>query len=207
MSRRCRPRFVRKASTIAGLVEEYEESQQPADKGWNPLRSLLAGYRELSDLNAAIDSAALAEDLVGKSYRKDKDGRIKRHGHQRRIKRVVLENAKQILTTRSNIEKLKVCKSFEAIIGLVFKNCSHISGIGALYIYDTSLRIGAFSKKLPKHVHLQAGAFSGARALGLDVKNCSLPVTDFPKALQQMASHEIEDFICIFKDQLAKVKI
>lgn len=115
-----------------------------------PLRSLVEGNGGLGDLKAAIKSAALAEDLVGKSYRNEWNGKVKLcHGHQRRIKQAALQKAL----------------------------------LGSLYIYDTSLRISAFSKKLPKRMHLQAGALTGARALKLDVNNSPLPV----------GAYEIED--------------
>lgn len=198
---------MKKASSLAGLVDAYEESQNISEKGWNPLRSLLEGYRLQDDLVAAVKSAALAEDLVGKSYRKEWDGKVKRHGHQRRIKRAVLEKAKRTLSARPNIEKLKSCKSFEEIFDFVSRNCSQTLGLGPLYVYDTALRIGAFLKKLPKRVHLHAGALSGARALGFELKNSPILVSAFPNLMQQLAAHEIEDFLCIYKDDLKEIKI
>ncbi len=203
----CRPGFSGHAKNLAGLVAEYEECQKRFEKGWNPLRSLMEGYRGLNDLETAVKSAALAEDLVGKSYRKEGDGKVRRHGHQRRIKRSVLENARRVLASKSDIEKLKSCRSFEEIFELVARSCDEIPGTGPLYVYDTALRIGAFSKKLPKQVHLQAGALLGARALGLDVKNSPLPLSVFPKPVQRLAPHEIEDFLCIYKAKLSEAKL
>jgi hypothetical protein len=201
----CRPGFSGHAKNLAGLVAEYEECQKRFEKGWNPLRSLMEGYRGLNDLETAVKSAALAEDLVGKSYRKEGDGKVRRHGHQRRIKRSVLENARRVLVSKSNIQKFKSCRSFEEIFELVAQCCDQIPGTGPLYVYDTALRIGAFTKKLPKLVHLQAGALLGARALGFDVKKSPLPVSDFPKVMQCFAPHEIEDFLCIYKEFLSKI--
>ena len=189
-----------------GLVAEYEECQKRSEKGWNPLRSLMEGYRGLNDLEAAVKSAALAEDLVGRSYRKEGDEKVRRHGHQRRIKRSVLENARRVLASKSNIQKLKSCRSFEEIFELVARCCDQIPGTGPLYVYDTALRIGAFTKKSPKLVHLQAGALLGARALGLDVKKSPLPSCAFRKPMQQLAPHEIEDFLCIYKARLSETK-
>lgn len=203
----CRPGFSGTPKTLAGLVAEYEEFQKYAEKGWNPLRSLMEGYRGLADPETAIKSAAIAEDLVGKSYRNEENFRVKRHGHQRRIKRAVLDNARRVLVSKPNIEKLKSCRSFEEIFDFVSRNCERIPGLGPLYVYDTALRIGAFSKKLPKQVYLQAGALSGARALGLDVKKSPLPAGGFPKVMQCLAPHEVEDFLCIYKDALAKIEI
>jgi hypothetical protein len=201
----CRSRLPRNAKTLADLVEAYEKCQQISEKGWNPLRSLLEGNKGLGDLEAAIKSAALAEDLVGKSYQKEWNGKIKRHGHQRRIKQTVLKEG--LKTLISKVGELKSCKSFDAIFDCVWNNCRKIPGLGPLYIYDTALRIGAFLNKLPKRVHLQAGALAGARVLGLDVKNAPLPVSEFPKPMQRLAPHEIEDFLCIYKGELKKIKI
>lgn len=200
----CRLGLQQNAKTLADLVDAYEQSQKVLKKGWNPLRSLLEGYRLLDDLEAAVKSAALAEDLVGKSYRKEWNGKVKRHGHQRRIKQTGLQKA--LKTLKSKIGELRVCKSFDAIFECVSSNCSEIEGLGPLYIYDTALRIGAFSKQLPKRVHLQAGALAGARVLGLDVKNSPLLVSEFPRPMQRLAPYEIEDFLCIYKGELRKVK-
>ncbi|MEI8285214.1 MAG: hypothetical protein WCG52_09510 [bacterium] len=207
MSQGCRPGFINKVSTLAGLVNEYEKSQKIAEKGWNPLRSLLEGYRGQGDLETVVKCAALAEDLIGKSYRKECSVKVKRHGHQRRIKQAVLQKAKQTLASKSNIEKLKYCKSFEDIFCVVSRNCSQIPGLGPLYIYDAALRIGSFLKKLPKRVYLHAGALAGARALRLDVKSSPFPVSAFPISMQQLTAHEIEDFLCIYKDELKEIKI
>ena len=201
----CRSGFPRNAQTLADLVDAYEKSQQISEKGWNPLRSLLEGYRGLVDLETAIKSATLAEDIVGKSYQKEWNAKVKRHGHQRRIEQAALKKA--LKTLKFKIGELKACKSFDQIFECVSSNCLEIEGLGPLYIYDTSLRISAFSKKLPRRVHLQAGALTGARALELDVKNSPLLVSAFPKSMQQLAAHEIEDFLCIYKDDLKTVKI
>ncbi len=193
------------AKTLADLIDAYRQSQKVLKNGWNPLSSLLEGYRLQDDLEAVVKSAALAEDLVGKSYRKEWNSKIKRHGHQRRIKQTALQKA--LKTLRSKIGELKACKSFEAIFDYVSSNCSDIKGLGPLYIYDTALRIGAFSKQLPKRVHLQAGALAGTRVLGLDVRNSPLPVSAFPKPMHRLAPYEIEDFLCIYKSELRKIRI
>ena len=196
----CRLCLSQNAKTLADLVEAYKQSQKVSKKGWNPLKSLLEGYGGLRDLETAIKSASLAEDLVGKSYQQELKSKVKRHGHQRRIRRTAIHKALKML--KSKVGELKKCKSFAQIFDCVSGNCSDIEGLGPLYIYDTALRIGAFSNKLPERVHLQAGALVGARVLRLDVKNPPLPVGDFPKPMQRLAPHEIEDFLCIYKNEL-----
>ena len=77
-----------------------------------------------------------------------------------------------------------------------------ISGAGELYVYDTSLRIGAKSNLLPTKVYLHAGTRVGARALGLDGQAKTLEVSMLPPEFRQLEPHEIEDVLCIFKVDL-----
>lgn len=202
----CGPSFSGRAKTLAALVLEYQKSQDPeSEKTWNSLKSLLEGYRELSDLNECISNASFAHDLVGKRFRNGRERPTpKRHGHQRRLKKADIGKALKRL--QSKVSELEAYKSFEEIHECVRVICDPIKGLGKLYIYDTALRIGAFLRLVPKRVYLQAGALAGARALGLDVKNSPLPAKDFPEALSILKAHEIEDFLCNYKDHLAKFK-
>ena len=202
----CMPGFSGKSKTLAALVLEYQKSQEPeSEKTWNSQKSLLEAYRELSDLKTSILNASFAHDLVGKRYRNGQERPTpKRHGHQWRLKKADMEKA--LMQLRSKISKVKAYKLFEEIHECVWTICSPINGLGKLYIYDTALRIGSFLRLMPKRVYLQAGALAGARALGLDVKNSPLPVEDFPEALRILKAHEIEDFLCIYKDHLTKFK-
>jgi hypothetical protein len=74
-----------------------------------------------------------------------------------------------------------------------------VPGIGELYIYDTSLRIGAKLNLYPKKVYLHAGTRRGARALGLKA-DTSLNVPDLPSEFRCLLPYEIEDVLCIFKE-------
>jgi hypothetical protein len=205
MSRGCNPGISGHSKTLAALVLEYQESQKVMSGiGWNPLKSLLEAYWELPDLEKAVTSALHAEDLVGKSYRVAGDLKVRRHGHQRRIKKEAMGKALKKLTPK--IQELEAVSSFEELYECICANCK-ISGLGPLYLYDTSLRIGAYLKLKPKQVYLQAGALLGARALGLDVKKSPLPLKVFREEMRILKPHEIEDFLCIYKDQLGAFKI
>jgi hypothetical protein len=59
---------------------------------------------------------------------------------------------------------------------------------------------------LPKRVHLHRGTRDGARALSLDWRADSLDPRVLPKGLAVLEPYEVEDFLCIFKSQLANVR-
>lgn len=198
----CKPVGTSLPNTLAGLVDCYLKIQNDrSGQSGNPLRSLLKGYRELEDFKMAVDHAIDAKELVGKSYDQLAKFRGKRHGHQRRIKKDAIEAVRQALI----LKKVKNTKSFEELHAYVTATCSGINGIGELYIYDAALRIGAALGLSPELVYLHAGTKMGAKALGLDYKKSPQAVKDLlanasVKPIHKLIPHEIEDFLCIFKD-------
>jgi hypothetical protein len=200
----CKPAGASQSNTLGGLVDCYLKMQNDrSGESGNPLRSLLEGYRELGDFKKAVEHAIDAKELVGSSYGQLAKFSGKRHGHQRRIEKDALTVVQQVLIPK----KLKGMKSFDELHAHVTATCLGIKGIGQLYIYDAALRIGAALDLSPELVHLHAGTKKGVKALGLNAKNSSLPVNAFPKAIQKLKPHEIEDFLCIFKDELKAFKI
>lgn len=128
----------------------------------------------------------------------------KRFSHQRRLKKANLEEAKTKLL--ANLNELKASTNFDDLFLLVKKLVRPIKGIGELYVYDTALRIGANLGLLPTKVYLHAGTRTGAKRLGFQGKEPTIAVSRFPKALQKLQPHEIEDVLCIFKDELGQVE-
>ena len=61
--------------------------------------------------------------------------------------------------------------------GLIRAAVEPIPGIGELYVYDTSFRIGAKLNLFPTKVYLHAGTRRGVRALGLDHSADTLKVS------------------------------
>ncbi|MGO9930423.1 MAG: hypothetical protein ACLPV8_01190 [Steroidobacteraceae bacterium] len=143
--------------------------------------------RTLSD---AIDAAALSLMPSGRRF-----------PHQRRISRTVLEESRRALI--ANMASLAAAVSFEALHAEIKRIVGSIHGIGELYIYDTAVRIGAKRGLPPDRVYLHAGVRVGVRNLGLDPTLDSVDVKDMPQALHRLAPYEIEDVLCIYKDQLA----
>jgi hypothetical protein len=97
-------------------------------------------------------------------------------------------------------------RSFDELHGLVRRTIGRISGIGPLTVYDTTHRIGAFLKLRPEFVYLHAGVCSGAKALGLDYRADKLPMSALPKAFQRLLPEQAEDCLCIYKDELKRLR-
>lgn len=202
--------------TLAEMVDLYQKMQNDrSGASGNPLKSLMDAYRELPELEEAITNSVKARALVGKWHSRGGNLKIQHHGHQRRTRKAAIAEALKRLKTKAKTRKLKEAQSFEKIIACVSNTCvtcSKIPGIGPLYIYDVALRIGAHLRRKPKKVYLQAGALTGAKALkkakalNFDVRNAPLPVKDFPEPIQRLEPHEIEDFLCVFKDQFKNLK-
>jgi hypothetical protein len=140
-------------------------------------------------LHDTIRCAALAVNSYGKRY-----------SHQRRIKRAAIAQAYSILSGAN--PRIKKCADFASLFRLIEAALEDVPGIGELYIYDTSLRIGAKLGILPKKVYLHAGTRTGARNLGLDVAKSGVRMASLPSALRLLKPHEVEDVLCIFKDDL-----
>jgi len=129
---------------------------------------------------------------------KDKEGKV--HSHQRLVSKVAKAGAAE------RIGKLEVAdvQTFEELFKRVEKAIGSIRGIGDLAVYDVALHIGAFLRKLPERVYLQRGAREGARALGLDATQRSLPIDVFPAEFCRLKPWEIEDLLCIYKAELGQ---
>jgi hypothetical protein len=137
--------------------------------------------------SAAIRKAALCELPSGK-----------RHPHQRRIPRDLLEQVEGRLQRIGR--KLAKAVDFAGLHGLVEAEIGSIKGIGALTVYDIAHRIGTHFGKAPQLVYLHAGTRMGARAF--NISGDSFDPKMLPNAFSRLASSEIEDCLCIYKDEL-----
>jgi hypothetical protein len=75
-----------------------------------------------------------------------------------------------------------------------------IKGIGALTVYDVAHRIGAHFRKAPLFVYQHAGTRAATRVF--DISGDSFDPRILPKAFSRLAPSEIEDCLCIYKDEL-----
>jgi hypothetical protein len=165
--------------TIVRMYVQRIRSRAQAEMGW---------FLRQPMLGDAIKNAALARNSRGKRY-----------SHQRRIKRAAIQEALSILSNESH--RIERSRTFAELFELINTALEDIPGIGELHVYDTSLRIGAKLNLFPEKVYLHAGTRLGARALGLRA-NAALKISELPKELRALKPHEIEDVLCIFKDEL-----
>src|SRR5260370_18795005 len=100
--------------------------------------------------SAAIRRAALCELPSGK-----------RHPHQRRIPKPLLEQVEARLQAIGR--RLAKAAAFVALHGLVEGEIGSIKGIGALTVYDIPHRIGAPFGTTPRPVYLDPGTMPGPR--------------------------------------------
>jgi hypothetical protein len=135
----------------------------------------------------AIRKAALCELPSGK-----------RHPHQRRIPRALLEQVEGRLQGIGR--KLARATNFDDIHQVVEDEVGGLKGIGALTVYDIAQRIGAHFRKLPQRVYLHAGTRTGAQTFGISGDSFDPKV--LPMAFSRLAASEIEDCLCIYKDDL-----
>lgn len=167
--------------TIDEIVNDYIRTQRPHTG------AEMVDFANEPSPSAAIRRAALCELKSGK-----------RHDHQRRIPKWLLE---QVETKLQAIRrKLSNAADFDALHRLVEGEIGGMKGIGALTVYDISHRIGAYFGKAPERVYLHAGVRVGARALGISGE--SFDPKMLPKPFARLAPSEIEDCLCIYKDEL-----
>jgi hypothetical protein len=120
------------------------------------------------------------------------------HHHQRRVGRRALTAARNKL--RRVESKIRKARDFEELHLIVDRETVDVHRFGELSTYDVAQRIGDFLNLSPRYVYLHAGTREGAKAFrgsGNKVKK-----SFFPRPLWVLSPAEIEDFLCIFADQL-----
>ena len=178
--------------TLDDLVARY------IDKARDRMKKYLR-YYEQQTLNDAIRIAALSVFPDGK-----------RHAHQKRRTQPALDESARRLPGVQ--DKIKKCKSFEDLRKLVDSTIRTVPDIGCLTIYDISLRIGAKLGLYPKVIYLHSGPHSGprvgAKVLGLNYRQKSLPIEDIPEPISSnLEPYEIEDFLCNCKKELKDLRL
>jgi hypothetical protein len=172
---------------LQDIVKEYARNNRcrPNDE--------LEWFRRQPTLRSAIRFAGLALNSEGKRFM-----------HQRRLRKARLQAAcNSLLRNRSKIRR---CKNFDELQTLLRRLLRRTRGIGELYIYDTAFRVGAKLGFLPIKVYLHAGTRLGASALGYDGRLPSIDVSGLPTELRRLKAYEIEDLLCIYKDDLRSAK-
>ena len=184
--------------SFKAIIDDYNKRIQVVDaetsKGWH---AILEFYGSLPDWKTAIEEAGW--------FHFDASGRC--HDHQYRIYRSVKEQFLNDL--RKNSAKIQNSANFEELYDNIEKFCKK-SGIGELTIYDTAMRLGAFLEKhkvgnfKPQKVFLHNGAMKGAMVLferRLLARPCSrMPLSAFAEIFPEKEAWEVEEILCIYKD-------
>lgn len=165
------------------IVERYVNEHR---KG---ARAEMDEFRKLPSLRRAIHHAALCHWLPTS----------KRHPHQYRIPGAALRDAERALQLIAH--RLSRSKDFEALHDEVARAIGPIRKIGDLAIYDITHRISAYLGKSPRLVYLHRGTAVGARHLGFG--GATLERRLLPPVFSRLSAAEIEDCLCIFKNELA----
>lgn len=150
-------------------------------------------FRSLPSLRHAIRHSALCHWLP----------RTKRHPHQWRIPSQALQEAERELQRIAN--RLCRCGNFEALHDEVKRAIGSIPKIGDLTTYDIAHRIGVYLGKSPRLVYLHRGTAIGARHLGFS--GATLDPKMLPNAFSKLSPEEIEDCLCIYKNELAGLDV
>ena len=168
--------------TFEAIVDDYIRTYREG------ARQEMEEFEAEPNSSAAIRRAALCQMIDGK-----------RHPHQRRVPKAVLEQVEAKL--QGIHRRLSKATDFDGLHRLVDDEVGSIKGIGSLTVYDISHRIGAHLRKVPKRVYLHAGVRMGAKMLG--IRGASFDPSILPKPFARLAPSEIEDCLCIYKDDLA----
>jgi hypothetical protein len=171
--------------SLSRLVRIYERKHGPR------IAEYLGHFQKLDSLTDAIRFACHG-----------RDGKI--HGHQRRVGRDKLEQARKALMRHSN--DIDACRSFDELLNCVEDATHSIYRFGVLAVYDTSLRLGSHLSLWPKFVYLHAGTTKGCKALGVKRSGGTVEMEQLPKAVRALEPYQAEDFLCIFKNQLGGMK-
>jgi hypothetical protein len=125
----------------------------------------------------------------------------KRNRHQRPASKADLQRAAEALINANLADE--PLGDFAALHAAVSRTIRHLPNIGELTVYDVADRFGAYLGLEPDLVYLHAGAREGARALG--VRGTAVPKSAFPTAFHQLSPGEIEDCMCLYKDDLRRL--
>jgi hypothetical protein len=170
-------------ATLRQVIDDYIEHVRPN------ARAEMDEFRRLPSLKQAIYHAALCHWLPTH----------KRHPHQRRISRPVLEAAERKLQAATSV--LAAAKDFKRLHDVVTRTIGCAKGIGPLSVYDIAHRIGAKLEKSPELVYLHRGTREGARHLGFTADTVDPRL--LPKEFSRLSAAEIEDCLCIYAGELA----
>jgi hypothetical protein len=175
------------ARTIDLIVEEYEKC---------------ASHRDEQSEWWKADGLSFEELLTRVGMAESKSGR---HPHQRRLEKSALEQGTTALRSVKN--RIKSANDFYVLWRIIQERFKSIKGLGELATYDAADRLRHRLNLESEHIiYLHAGTRVGARRLfgGRLPREIGwgLQRDDVPFGLRHLSTHEIEDILCHYKDEL-----
>jgi len=175
---------------MSRYIELHAEYNQVFYKG---LEAQYTWYSKAGNLRDAVEKAFFSIDENGGL-----------NPHQHRIGKGPLKEAAEKALKVFDTKHITTFKDFESIYEFVGSIGCKVTGVGELAIYDVAVRIAKYLKLKVRNVYLHRGATVGARALGKNVKDGKiLSVDKFPPPLNQLSGDHLENFLCIYKHELA----
>jgi hypothetical protein len=185
----CSPPEVPKKATLRQLVELYKNNYRCC------LNRRLNGFATIQ-FDKALELASTGIEADGARNEHLFHG-ISTSAKQKGLKK---------LRIKTNRLRLKRCRSFDNLFREIDRIIHSVKGLGEIFIYDVALRLGANKGFWPERVYLQRGAKGGAKNLGMRVNARVVECSSLPSELHCLTAHEMEDFLCIFKDYLTNRK-
>ena len=173
--------------TLDDIVDSYIANYRDA------ARAEMRFFERLPSLQQAITHASLCHWLPS----------LRKHPHQYLIPNRTLALAERRLQRVAS--ELRRASDFDALHQRIHDAIRPIKGIGALAVYDIAHRIGAFLGKPPRRVYLHRGTRVGARHLGFTGGETLGPMA-LPAPFARLSPAEIEDCLCIYKDDIGRLK-
>lgn len=181
----CESRAPLHPSSLDDLVADYIKRVRPKHDTERDR------YARLPSLDETIRVAALSTDERGK-----------RLSHQRRIPGEVLPR----VAKRLRQDGLRGIRSFDDLYERIVELCGGIEKFGELTRYDVAIRIASKLNLEPERVYLHCGTRAGAKELGVPHRGATVEMAELPRALRRLRASEVEDFLCIYKDQLGRFR-
>lgn len=154
---------------------------------------------EATDFNAAVWIAVASKRRNGKM-----------HSHQTKVtKDARREFGYRIIDEYHSDGRLSTPDNFDAFYDRLWD--IRPAGIGPLTTYDVATRVGAYLELEPKSLYLHTGVRVGYEAMYSGSRRASavavrIPVYLWPTPLTQLSADMAEDFLCTYRDALARIK-
>lgn len=170
-----------RSTNLEALVADYKRDTRPCRA------TKLRWYASAPSLPDAINRAVLALGEDGKC-----------EPHQRRVGRLKLQTYLEQVKKQTSV--IRRVRRFQTLYDVLW-NC-RTERIGALTVYDTAIRLATHLGLRPEAVYVHAGALAGAKALGLPIVDGRVLRKDLPIEFRDLECDEVEDCLCIFREQL-----